>query len=202
MNEMARGNISLRTLTGAALLPYLPALGELRVEVFRDWPYIYDGDAGYEETYLRTYADADRAAVICAFDGAELVGAATCLPLAAEPAHMQQPLAEAGFDVAAVFYFGESVLRKTYRGQGIGVAFFEAREAHARKFGMYETAAFCAVQRAETHKLKPAGFVPLDAFWGKRGYTKQPNLQCRLSWRDVGETAESEKTLTFWTKPL
>ncbi len=194
--------LRLQTLTGATLLPYLPALGQLRVEVFRDWPYIYDGDAAYEETYLQTYAAAARAAVIAAFDGEEIVGAATCLPLTDEPLHMQQVFTDAGMDAASVFYFGESVLRSTYRGQGIGVRFFQHREAHARSFGTYTTAAFCAVERPDNHPLKPLDFIPLDAFWAKRGFTRQPGLRCKMSWQDLGETQETEKYLTFWTKKL
>lgn len=192
----------LQTLTGPAILPYLSALAGLRVEVFADWPYIYDGDAAYEETYMQSYVAAPRAAVIAAFDGETVIGAATCLPLADEPARIQLPFILAGMAVEDIFYFGESVLRKSYRGQGIGVGFFAAREAHARSFASYTTTAFCAVDRPATHKLRPADFIPLDAFWAKRGYTKQPGLQCEMSWRDRDETSATMKKLTFWTKPL
>ncbi|HQT39129.1 MAG TPA: GNAT family N-acetyltransferase [Acidocella sp.] len=194
--------ITLQTLTGEAITPYLSALAALRIEVFRDWPYIYDGSLTYEEKYLQTYTQAERAAVVVAFAGDAVIGAATCLPLTAEPSHVQQPFVANGLDPQDYFYFGESVLRKAYRGRGIGVGFFEAREAQARRFKAYKMAAFCAVQRPNEHPLRPAGFVPLDAFWGKRGYTKQPQLQCRMSWTDRGDTEQSEKTLTFWTKNL
>lgn len=170
--------------------------------MFADWPYIYDGSLAYEETYMQSYAAAPRAAVIAAFDGEQVIGAATCLPLSDEPARIQQPFMQAGLAVDEVFYFGESVLRKSYRGQGIGVGFFAAREAHARSFGTYTTTAFCAVDRPANHPLKPVDFTPLDAFWSKRGYTKRPGMQCEMSWRDRDETTESVKTLTFWTKPL
>jgi len=191
--------LRVQTLTGAAIMPHLPALARLRITVFRDWPYIYDGDAAYEENYLQIYAASPRAAIVFAFDGDMIIGASTCLPLADETENIRAPFAE---HAGKVFYFGESVLLKEYRGSGLGVKFFAAREAHARSFGTYETAAFCAVQRPETHRLRPAGFVPLDEFWKKRGYTKQPHLQCKMSWADLNESQETEKTLTFWTKPL
>jgi GNAT superfamily N-acetyltransferase len=115
---------------------------------------------------------------------------------------MQQVFTDAGMDAASVFYFGESVLRRAYRGQGIGVRFFEHREAHARSFGTYTTAAFCAVERPDTHPLKPVGFISLDAFWSKRGFTQQPGLRCKMSWLDLGERQDTEKYLIFWTKKL
>jgi GNAT superfamily N-acetyltransferase len=194
--------LRVETLTGAAISPHLPALARLRITVFRDWPYLYDGDAGYEENYLRIYAASPRAAIVFAFNGEDVIGASTCLPLADETENIRAPFAENGIDPAQIFYFGESVLLKAYRGHGLGVKFFAAREAHARGFNAYTAAAFCAVQRPENHPLRPVNFTPLDDFWTRRGYTRQPHLQCKMAWLDLNEMNETEKTLIFWTKNL
>jgi len=45
------------------------------------------------------------------------------------------PFAAVGIDPAGVFYLSESVLLPAWRGQGVGHAFFDAREAHARQRG-------------------------------------------------------------------
>ncbi len=195
----AARNVKVETVKGAAIAPLLSALAALRISVFREFPYLYDGDAAYEQTYLQTYVSAADAAVIIAQDGADIIGASTCLPLAVETPNIQAPFA--GQDLSKIFYFGESVLAPAYRGQGIGVKFFEAREAQARATG-HTTTAFCAVQRAENHPARPADYAPLDDFWHHRGYTKQPHLTCQMSWRDLGEAAETHKTLVFWTKSL
>ena len=100
-----------------------------------------------------------------------------------------------------MFYFGESVLLPDYRGQGIGHAFFDHREAAARSWGASH-ASFCAVVRPADHPARPADYVPLDAFWTKRGYVRQPGLVVRLAWQEIGEPAPSEKPLTFWLRPL
>ena len=42
-------SITVLPLTGAALDPMLPAIARLRIEVFRAWPYLYDGSAEYEQ---------------------------------------------------------------------------------------------------------------------------------------------------------
>ena len=44
--------IEIRILKGDALKPALPALAGLRISVFREWPYLYDGSVDYEEKYL------------------------------------------------------------------------------------------------------------------------------------------------------
>ncbi|MBV8093108.1 MAG: GNAT family N-acetyltransferase [Acetobacteraceae bacterium] len=194
--------IRIETITGAALEPLVPALAQLRIAVFRDWPYLYDGDVGYEARYVRTYLESPSAAVIVAFDGANAVGASTCLPLAEETGNVQAPFQERGWDVRRFFYFGESVLLRAYRGRGIGVAFFDAREAHARRVSDCDYSCFCAVVRPPDHPLRPADAKPLDSFWRRRGYTAYPALICHMTWKDLGEQQETEKRLTFWMKPL
>ncbi len=187
---------------GEAVHPWLPALARLRVQVFRDWPYLYDGSPDYEAVYRGSFATCPRAGLAVALDGEAVVGCATCLPLADEGAGVQAPFRARGWDVARFFYFGESVLLPAYRGQGIGVAFFEQREAHARTVSDCDYATFCAVQRPADHPLRPAGAVPLDAFWRKRGYTPYPDLACTMRWKQVDTAAAVENRLAFWIKPL
>jgi GNAT superfamily N-acetyltransferase len=191
--------IKVEAYTGAAVTPLLPHLARLRVEVFREFPYLYDGDLGYEENYLRIYAETPGAAVIVARDGERVVGASTCLPMAAEAGTVQKPFIDAGIDISSIFYFGESVLEAAYRGRGIGVAFFHAREAQATGYAM---TTFCAVQRPAGHPLRPKNYVDLHEFWRHRGYRPRPELVCTMSWLDVGEAQSTPKTLQFWTKDL
>ncbi len=44
--------LDVKSLTGEEIGSVLPALARLRMIVFRDWPYLYDGTLEYEETYL------------------------------------------------------------------------------------------------------------------------------------------------------
>jgi GNAT superfamily N-acetyltransferase len=194
--------LTIRTARGADLLPHVPALARLRITVFRDWPYLYEGDQAYEERYLATYADSPRAAVVLALDGDEVVGASTCLPLADETGNVQAPFREASISVGRVFYFGESILLRRYRGSGAGVRFFAEREAHVRAVSDCDFAAFCAVQRPADHPMKPADAVPLDAFWRKRGFTPTPQLSCSMDWKEVGASEETPHRLAFWMKSL
>lgn len=175
-------------------------LAKLRITVFRDFPYLYEGTMDYEKAYLQTYADSARAALFTVYDGEELVGASTCIPLTDETEEVQKPFVDAGYDLGDVFYFGESILLSQYRGLGLGHRFFDAREGHARSFGEYKLSCFCAVVRPLDHPLRPLDYQPLDAFWIKRGYRKEPQLQSLFDWPDVGEAVSSEKTMVYWTK--
>lgn len=173
----------------------------MRCIVFRDWPYLYAGTREYEAKYLQTYINSPRAMCATVWDGDRCVGASTAIPLADAPRDMQQPFLDAGMDLARIDYFGESVLLREYRGRGLGVKFFELREAHAHEHGL-PVCAFCAVQRPDDHPMKPAAYEPNDAFWQRRGYRKAPQLQTTLDWPDVGETHSTRKPMTFWLREL
>ena len=73
--------LEVKSLTGDALVSALPALAHLRMTVFRDWPYLYDGTLAYEQEYLAKFAAAKGAVCIAAYDGADIVGASTGGPM-------------------------------------------------------------------------------------------------------------------------
>ncbi len=192
--------LTLHECNGAALTPWLDGLGRLRIAVFREYPYLYDGSLEYEREYLQTYANSPRSLVVLVTDERrEVVGATTCIPLADEGPEFRAPFVTAGWAVKDVCYFGESILLPQFRGRGIGKEFFRRREAHAAKHG-FKWTAFCAVDRAADHPLRPPGYRPLDEFWISQGYAKRSDLKATFTWKEIGEPAETPKQLTFWTK--
>jgi hypothetical protein len=185
-----------------ALTRYLPDLARLRIQVFRDFPYLYDGSYEYEEKYLQTYVDCPESVVVLVLDGEQVVGATTGLPMDAESPEFQQPFLEHGYDPARIFYCAESVLLKEYRGRGVYPKFFAERENHARELGRFDLATFCCVQRPEDHPRRPADYAPLDRIWSKFGYVKHPEIHTSYSWKDLDEKEESPKPMVYWLKPL
>ena len=193
--------IRIRTFTGSAIADACAAFQIIHVEVFRDWPYLYEGDAT-APPYITDYARHPRAALFLATEGGEPVGAATCLPLQDESANVQAPFLARGWDPGRFFYFGEGIIREPWRGIGLGVRFFELREGHARAVSTADYAAFCSVRRPGDHPLRPAEPHTNDAFWRHRGYVPMQGVDCTMSWRDVGQAERSAHTLDFWIKSL
>lgn len=193
--------LTIEALNGPAALPYLGDLAALRIEVFREFPYLYEGTLEYEQRYLKSYAEHERSVIVLARDGDQVVGASTAMPLTEHSENVAPALAKAGFDPERIYYFGESVLRASYRGHRIGHAFFDHREAAAKKHGFGITA-FCAVVRPDDHPLRPADYAPHDAFWSKRGYVKRGDIVASFEWRDLGEPEATDKPMVFWLKEL
>lgn len=195
-----RPELRLVSLRGADLAPHLEAVAALRITVFREWPYRYDGDLDYERSYLGVYARAASSLVVLALDGERVVGASTALALADESADFQAPFRAHGPPLERVFYFGESVLLREYRGAGVGGRFFDAREAHALSFPGIRWTTFCAVDRAADDPRRPPGHIGNESLWTRRGYVRQPGLAMHLPWREIGEAEATPKTLTFWLR--
>ena len=191
----------VEVLTGAALEAALDEVARLRIAVFRDWPYLYDGDLYYERAYLQTYRDSPGAVLVGAFDGDRLVGAATGTPMEDHADDFAAAFAGTGLDLDTIFYCAESVLLPGYRGRGVGHRFFDLREAHARAMGRTRSA-FCAVERPADHPLRPPGYAPLDPFWRKRGYETLEGARAHFRWKDLDQPDETDHPLQFWIKAL
>ena len=191
----------VETLTGAALDAALDEVAKLRIAVFRDWPYLYDGDLAYERRYLQSYRASPGAVLVGAFDGERLVGAATGTPMEDHADDFAAAFAGTGLDLGTIFYCAESVLLPEYRGRGVGHRFFDLREAHARGLGRARSA-FCGVVRPADHPLRPAGAAPLDPFWRKRGYAPLEGTVATFRWKDIDRTEETAHPLQFWIGDL
>ncbi|NHN87205.1 GNAT family N-acetyltransferase [Acetobacter conturbans] len=195
-------SVTIETISDERLLGVVPDLARLRITVFREWPYLYDGNLTYEEDYLRAYMQSPGTAVIVARDGDRVVGASTCLPLKDEMDCIRAPFEERGLSMDDFFYFGESVLQEAYRGQGIGVRFFEERERHARSASAAPFAVFCAVRRWKTDPRRPENAKSLVDFWAKRGFSPLPDVFCHLDWKEPGIVGERDHMLDFHIKSL
>ena len=194
-------SLDIRALSGEALAERLDDVAKLRIAVFRDWPYLYDGDVDYERRYLDTYRTSEGAILVGAFDGDRLVGAATGTPMEDHADDFGAAFAATDYRLRDIFYCAESVLLPDYRGQGAGHAFFDARESHARALGRTRSA-FCAVIRPNDHPLRPDGARSLEPFWRGRGYEPLPGVEARFTWKDVDREEETAKRLQFWIKTL
>jgi hypothetical protein len=187
---------------GREAYPYLNLLAELRMKIFRDFPYLYEGDLDYEKKYLETYFSSNKSFVSICFDSDRAIGACTAILLSEEQKEFQKPFLERSIETNRICYFGESILEKEYRGKGIGNSFMDLRFNFAKELSGVNQAVFCAVIRSPQHPAKPKEYAPLDNFWIKRGFQKMTGFEAEYSWRDIGEKNESLKRMQFWRKEL
>jgi len=206
--------VRVEAVTDEGLTGVLDAVAELRLSVFAEWPYLYEGTAAEERSYLSALALSSGAVCVVAIDderGGAIVGASTAMPMGDEHTQFRRPFVKAGIDPATVFYLAESVLRPEYRGRGIGRVFFAEREAHGRRLDAerradgrdgFDWLAFCAVDRPADHPLRPAGYRELGPWWRSLGYERRDGLTTHFAWKDVDQPHGTRKPLTYWLKPM
>ncbi len=187
---------------GAEIREHFEDLAQLRMTVFKDFPYLYEGSLEYELEYLEVYAKSEKSFLFAIYDEDLMVGATTAIPLSDESEALKIPFANHALEVEKIFYFGESLLLKPYRRKGFGHRFMDEREAHACSFEQYTHTAFCSVIRPENHPLRPENYRPNDAFWTKRKYFRQEDLITEMEWVDINETESTFKPMDFWMKAI
>ena len=195
-------NIHYIECRGKELQPYLEELAKLRITIFRDWPYLYEGSMDYEHKYLQTYLKSDNSFITLALDGSKIVGATTAILVSDEEEAFRKVFSDKGINPKTVCYFGESILYAEYRGLGIGKEFMKRRLAFARSIPGVSMASFCSVIRPINHPKKPAYYQPLDVFWKSMGFQPISGMLTKYSWQDLGESTQSEKTMHFWVNKL
>jgi GNAT superfamily N-acetyltransferase len=194
-------NLKILRLKGPDIIPFIPELARLRINIFKEYPYLYDGNLDYEYKYLDTYIKCPESVIVFALDHNKVVGASSGIPLEFETIELQKPFLDNQINIQDVFYFGESVLEPEYRGRNIYRQFFAQREAAAREYGC-KIAAFAAVERDPDDPRKPKDYVPLDDVWKYFGYEKHPELYAYFEWKEVGEKIQTPKPMIFWLKKL
>lgn len=197
-------NLKILRLKGDDIIPFIPELAKLRIDIFKNYPYLYEGDLEYEYKYLNTYVKCKESIIVFIFDQKKqnkVVGASSAIPLEFETIEFQQPFIDNNINIKDVFYFGESVLLPEYRGQHIYKQFFAEREKAAREYGCKITA-FAAIDRPPNDPRKPIDYVSLDEVWEHFGYKKQSHLCAYFEWKEMGESIPTFKPLIFWIKKL
>ncbi len=195
-------NIKVISFTGQAVKDFIPQIAQLRIEVFAEYPFLYIGDYEYEMRYLKKFLTMKDAIVVAAFDNDILVGLSTGYPFIYEVQDLQKVFRSAQHNPEDYFCFGESILKKTHRGLGIGKAFFDHREAHVRTLGHYRYICFYTANRPADDPKRPSDYRPLAPFWKSRGFIEHPELVGTVSYQEIGEKEESPKKMVFWIKDL
>ncbi len=189
-------------LSGSQAREYATEIGQLRLKIFYDFPYLYEGSLDYEMQYLETYFKAQHSIIILLKEGNSVIGATTGIWAKEEETEFREPLQKWGLNPDQVFYFGESVLLPDYRGKGYGKTFFSEREKFARSLPFIKYLTFCRVVREDSHPLKPEKYSPLDSFWQSQGFQEADGLVTLYPWKDRGETQETHKEMQYWLKEI
>lgn len=193
--------ITERLLTGTAIADALDDLATLRLDIFPEYPYLYQGSREDELAYLVTYAEAPDACVILTYEGLTVIGAATGMPLIHEDAEMLDAFAGTTFPLNEVYYVGELLFRPAYRNCGLGQKLLDRLESHIRLLGRYRRLTCATVERPEDHPLRPSDYIPITRFLARTGFVRLPGVTTHFIWRET-DGVKRDHPMQFWSKEL
>lgn len=193
--------ITEQILTGSAVKYCLNEIASLRLEIFREFPYMYDGLRDDELNYVKLYADAPEAFVVIVSDAEKVVGAATGIPLRHENRELIDPFVGTAYPVDEIFYVGELLFYPEYRNRGMGMQLVQMLEEKVRSYSTYRYLTCATVVRPEDHPLRPADYIPIDRFLAHTGFNLLPGITTSFTWLETDGVRRSHP-MNFWIKEL
>lgn len=181
---------------------YIDAIAHLRITIFKEFPYLYEGDLKYEQDYLKKFIDTPDSLICIAFEDEKPIGALTALPLKNEEPSIRQAFEKQGLSIEKTYYFSEILILPEYRLLGLGYMMYRLSENLVLQKNKYKQLSFAAIEREENHPKKPENYASPYSFFKRIGYTQNRELVCHIAWKEIGETEATPKALIFWTKEI
>jgi GNAT superfamily N-acetyltransferase len=166
----------IEVFKGISTAPYLQTLSDLRLEAFKEFPYLYVGNIEDEVSYAQLYTSAPEGILVIAFQDETIAGLYSGLPLNASGAFISawhDKLIEEGVDLTNYFYAGELIVKPAFRKKGLGAQLMTRLIQEVDAMGFSGFMGVTAI-RAYDHPLRPQGYFDTDAIWGKYGLEKIP----------------------------
>lgn len=198
--------MDFRIVQGEARKEYIEILMEWRLKYFRQFPYLYEGSREYEESYLEGFLSHSNGILALASHGDSVVGIVTALPLLSEfgIATETDALAQvAKVSASAIFYIGEVIVDRGYRGRGLSRRLLELAEEYARSKG-FTTCSLLTVVREDEHPLRPKDYISTDAVWRNLGY-QRAGVATTFEWPTIhpgGEVSSVSNPMEYWIKRI
>lgn len=187
----------MQIIRGSEIERHVDHLERFRIEIFREYPYLYDGSMEYERTYLGRYSRNPESYLLLLQDAHGIMGACTGIPLNGEDNEFQN--AFVGENKDEIYYIGEIMLRADSRGKKLGSRLLSTALGLIDS-ERYKKVSLCTVDRGLHHPQRPGNYCSPDHLWTKFGFEKSMNLLAYFAWKDIGQDIETQKPMNIWLR--
>lgn len=153
--------------------PYLRLLSQMRLNEYKEFPYLYVGDM--EEDFANTnYFTFAEGILVIAFQGEMVAGMYSGMPMRTPSSFLRDcslRLAAQGVDISKCFYASDLIVNPPFKKQGIGVQLLKRFFQEVKEMG-YNTMMGVTALRPPDHPLRPKNYFDSDLIWEKYGYQK------------------------------
>lgn len=198
--------IQFERLYGSEAKTCMDILASFRIQYFREFPYLYEGNMDYELIYLDGFFSNPEACLIIGREFEQPIVVSTSIPLLSDYEIVKSAeniFAADGLRASEFMYFGEIIIVPQHRGQGLTKRIFAQQEETALKNG-YTSTCYLAVDREEEHPMWPDGYKNPAVIWNRLGYRKT-NMVTDFNWPTIqlaGGAEDKPNPMRFWVKEL
>ena len=201
-------NIEINIYKGIDILPFIEKTSEMRIRLFKEFPYLYQGSMDYEREYMKAYAKDPKSTIAIASCDKNIIGVSTGIPLVSESSIVDgsaQLITQAGEAPEDYYYYGEILIEPEHRGNKISSKLYSAQNELVKKWG-YKKVCILTVVRQKNHPLKPKEYQSLDSMWTHFNYNRFiPPILVTYDWNTFqcsGEVRMQSNELEMWHKTL
>lgn len=195
--------VEYKMFFGAKIAEHAHVISPL-LSIYGEWPYLYQQSDPLEDIdyIMDRYAKQTDSVVCIAYNGPKAIGVAMGVPLTQAPPHYRDAFPE-NERRPDIFYWGELVVLKEYRGKHVAHEMYTRMAAHI--LGKYKAICFASLEREDNYKLahlKPAHEASLDSLWKRLGFEKRPDIKMQGKWTVLGDSEDSLHDMFYWWKKL
>lgn len=174
----------------------------MRMSIFREYPYFYAGDLKTEAEYVEIYTKSPRSIFVLAKEGKKVIGLVTGIPLQDMDEDLTAPIKKAVLDLQPIYYLGEILLLKEFRGKGIGYQMYKAFEKTVRGQHCYTMIAIIRIDEKQNHAKKPKDYKSLQEFWTRLGFVEDLNLSLKVPYQEIDHADKTSHTFYYSLKKI
>ncbi len=199
-------NYDFKISQGDHLEQLIPEIAKARLELFKEFPYLYEGTYENESKYLKDFACNPKSIILTAHEGDKLIAfvTATAVESGFELTEAIKDLMQGqGIDTGKYFYISEMMVYPEFRSFELQNKLKKDIENYALK-NNYSKTCFLSVFRENDHPLRPERYKEVSRLWKFNKYHKT-EISTEFEWNTVQKDSESKlmnNRLDLWEKEL
>ena len=191
---------------GDDLKELIPEISKARLELFKEFPYLYEGTYEDELKYLNEFVNNPKSIILTVHKENKLIAfvTATAVESGFELTEAIKDLMQKqGLDTSKYFYISEMMVYPEFRSFELQNQLKKDIENYARE-NSYTMTCFLSVFRENNHPLRPQDYKEISRLWKFNKYRKT-NISVKFEWNTVQKDSEAKlmnNQLDLWEKEL
>jgi hypothetical protein len=194
-------NLEIKSLDGESAREFFNEIAQIRIDLFREFPYLYDGSIEYEREYLETYFKSKNSKIILGLDKGKIVAFSSSISLNEEIEEIKAPFLNRNLDISQYHYIGEVMIKNEYRNLSLPLEFERIHKEFATQKG-HSKLVFMTVRRELNDISRPYKYKDPEKLWRYIGYKILDNMNIEMSWKRIDTGKDENNVLDIWQKNL